>query len=340
VSERIIGVGVVGIGFGQQVHVPAFRLDPRCRVVALAASTADRAANVAGKLGVPKSYGDWRQLIADRDVQLVSIAVPPSRQAEIAIAAARAGKALFCEKPSAATLHDARAMLVAAEAAHVPHAIDLMFPEIPAWKAAKDAVPRLGKLRHAAVTWRVETYAVKNNLVSWKTSTDEGGGALLNFVSHSMYYLDWLLGRIVAVTARVNEVRVDAWLETAAGVPINLAVANDSYLGPGHRLEIYGQDGTLLLDNPGKDHTNGFKLLIGDRSAEQLKPVDAPGFPAGVDGRVAAMSSIVTRLVDAITRGENFRGGPSLREGLRVQQLIEAMRTSHRTGARTVVDRA
>ncbi|UBF28451.1 Gfo/Idh/MocA family oxidoreductase [Kovacikia minuta CCNUW1] len=96
-----IQVGVVGIGFGQQVHVPAFQLDDRCQVQAICASTVERATEVAQRLKVDRALGNWQELVADPTIAAISIATPPAIQTEVAIAALTQGKAVFCEKPLA-----------------------------------------------------------------------------------------------------------------------------------------------------------------------------------------------------------------------------------------------
>jgi predicted dehydrogenase len=163
-------IGVVGLGFGQQAHVPAFRRDGRCEVVAICGSDQARAGRVAESLGIPKAYGDWRELIADTEIDVVAIAVPPLLQAAIAIEAARLGKAVFCEKPLAANVDDALRMCQAVTDHQVAHAIDFLFPESEAFLLAKGEISagRLGEVRHALVSWKVETYAVRNRLESWK----------------------------------------------------------------------------------------------------------------------------------------------------------------------------
>jgi predicted dehydrogenase len=129
--SRSISVGVIGIGFGQQVHVPAFRSDPRCMVRAICASDSGRALKVAETLGIGQAYGDAQAMIADPKIDLISLAVPPARQPALIEAAARAGKHVFCEKPLAADANSAAGALQAVRRAGVRHAIDLLFPEIP-----------------------------------------------------------------------------------------------------------------------------------------------------------------------------------------------------------------
>ena len=105
-----------------------------------------------------------------------------------------------------------------------------------------------------------------------------------------------------------------------------------SYLGSGHRIEFYGEDGTLVLHNPGADYMRGFELLYAKRPAAVLArigvddPVDAQ-YP---DGRIAPVSRLAKRFLDAIETG--VPPLPGFAEGYRVQQLIDAAQRSHRQG--------
>jgi predicted dehydrogenase len=331
-------IGVIGVGFGQQVHVPAFRTDPRCEVVAICAHTLERAERVARQLGVREAYGDPRKMLARARVDAVSIAVPPSVQPELIMVAAEAGKHIFCEKPFSVELPTAERAFAAVEHSGVVHAVDFIFPEIPAWQQARSVLESgaLGTLRHAALSWRVETYAFAAGLDSWKKREDVGGGTLNQFVSHSFYYLEWLLGPIRRLAAHLTpreghgDARTDLWLELASGCPVNVSVAADAFLGSGHRLEIYGENGTLLLENRTADYVNGFALSVGTRdkhnfSTQLSEPFSHP------DGRVGAASAIIRRFIDAILSGLPVK--PNLTDGLRVQHLIAAARKSDLTGS-------
>src|ERR1700687_5662406 len=190
---RPVRIAVIGAGFGQKVHVPAFRADNRCEVVAMCASMLQSAARAAEQAGIPQSYGDVREMLATAQVDAVAIAVPPAVQPQLVIEAARAGKHVFCEKPLAADKKTAEEALAAVEKAGVTHAMDFIFPEIASWQRARSVLKegKLGNLRHAALTWRVETYAFAAGLDSWKARHQDGGGAVNNFLPHSLYYLEW-----------------------------------------------------------------------------------------------------------------------------------------------------
>src|SRR5687767_5765170 len=113
-GAAVIRLGIVGCNYGRTVQLPAFRLDPRCQVVALAGSDAARTAELAKQAEVPEAFGDWMQMIESANIDAIAIAVPPRLQPEIAIAALQRGKPVFVEKPLAADLASARAMVDAA----------------------------------------------------------------------------------------------------------------------------------------------------------------------------------------------------------------------------------
>ena len=106
-----------------------------------------------------------------------------------------------------------------------------------------------------------------------------------------------------------------------------------SYLGIGHRIEFFGEDGTLVLHNPGADYMRGFELLArqaGGVTRQRIAaedPVDAK-YP---DGRIAPVSRLAKLFFDAIEGSGT--AAPGFAEGYRVQQLIDAARRSHQQGA-------
>jgi predicted dehydrogenase len=337
--RKPISIGVVGIGFGQQVLVPAFRSDPRCVVAGICANRFDRAQGVAKKLKIPRAYRDPGELAADPDICAIAIATPPAVQTEAGLAAARAGKHLFCEKPLALDAGRGRELLAAVQSQHVVHAIDFEFAEVDAWKQARQILREgaLGGIRQVVMNWRVETYSYRAQTQSWKTRPESGGGTLNNFASHTFYYLEWLFGPIARLAARLTpregagaEARADLWLEFESGFPGNAAIAADAFLGPGHRLEIYGDAGSLVLENPTFDYMRGFTLRVASRKIGQFEDLAVAQDSGNQDGRIAAVGRIVSRFLDAIERGGEV--SPNLRDGLRVQVLIDAARAADRTG--------
>ena len=327
--SRRLRVGVIGLRFGSQVHIPAFRSAPRCDVIALAGRDAGKAADIARALDVRASYADWRELVAAPDVDAVGIAVPPAAQPAIIAEAVRHQKHVFCEKPLAASVAEARQALLAAEAAGVVHGIDFIFPEIAVWQQAKASLAdgAIGRPLHFAYTWRTETYASRTNAPTWKNRPDEGGGVLGNFVSHVVYNIEWLLGAIGGFEGLVyprgcrRGRAIDGIVRLENGVTGSLSVSTDAFLGSGHVVEIYGDEGTLVLHSSASDYVTGFRLNVGSRASGALECVlTHPDAGAAVDGRLEPVSALVRRFIDAIHGGRAMT--PTLADGVRVQELL------------------
>lgn len=339
--------GVVGIGYGQQVLVPAIRAVPGCEVVAVAASSQERAERIAERLGVATAYGDWRDLVASDAVDAVAIAVPPIRQPEIASAAARHGKHLLCEKPLATGLDGAADVARAVREAGVAAGIDFQFRFIPAWAEAHRQLQggAIGAVRHASILWHVETYANRRRLTSWKTTPEDGGGALASMGSHVLHYVEWLFGPIASISCQghgwpgstgseAGEPLVTLVLGLASGAVVSVTIGTNSPAGSGHRIEVYGEEGQLVLANPGPDYMAGFSVAVRRRDEPAATVVWADPVEAGVDGRIPPVVALVTELAEAIRQGRP--AVPSVEAGRRVQYLMDQ---AYRSSAeRAVVD--
>ena len=337
----MIRLGIVGSNYGRTVQLPAFRADPRCQVVALAGSEQAHTAELARAAGVPKAYGGWRALVEDADVDAVAIATLPSLQAPIAICALELGKPVFAEKPMASDLAGARAMLRAAVQAARPTMIDFNFTQVMTWLRTKEMLDegRIGRLRHVTVHWHMENRAIQLRMRNWKTLGDSGGGVLGNFISHCFYYLEWFAGPLAGLSARIAGLPDDVELETTvamalrfkSGVPASLSMSCASYAGSGHRIEFFGEDGSLILHNPGADYMRGFELFHDKRGALLKRmPVEDPADAHYPDGRIAPVSRLAKLWFDAIERGGTPT--PGFAEGYRVQRLIDMARRSHNQG--------
>jgi len=344
---NVIRLGIVGCNFGRAVLLPAFRADPRCRVEALAGTDITRTSEIALAEGISQPLADWRALTDHPELDAVAIAVPPNLQPDIAMRALKAGKAVFAEKPLAATLDAAQELHWQADASGKPFVIDFEFCELPTWQHAKALIDdgALGPLRHVSVTWHVENYATRMRLKSWKNDRASGGGALGNFVSHCFYYLEYFCGPMRDMSADlfglpgetpVSESTVALAGTFRSGAAYTLAMSAASYLGSGHRIEFYGEDGTLVLANPTSDYMRGFELSHARRPAASLTRIDMPDpddarFP---DGRVAPVSRLAKRFLDAVESGAAVH--PGIVEACRVQQLIHLARRSHEDHSRRI----
>ncbi len=332
-------LGVIGCQHGLRVLVPAFRADPRCHVRALAGSDVERTAALAKNAGIPQAFGDWQPLLDD-GLDAVAVAVPPALQADIIRHALAKGLAVFAEKPLAADGATAAGLMRLAQGKTT--AVDFTFTEIPAFRTVKAMLDAgaIGRLRHVVINWNVENTATRLRIRNWKTSADAGGGVLGNFASHSLHYLEWFCGSIVGLSARLTGLPDEPEFET--GVALHLAFQSGAsgqyamncgaYLGSGHRLEFYGDDGVLTLINDTPDHMRGFVITHAHRPAWGHSVVAAATDPLDqfADGRIAPTARLARRFIDAFENKQTMV--PGFAEGARVQELSDAVRRSHAAG--------
>ena len=343
VEGHLLKLGVVGLGYGADVLVPAFRSDPRVEVVAIAGRVAARVQAVARELGIGQAYSDWRVMV-DRDViDAVTVAVPPWAQREICEFAFLHDVHVFAEKPLASTLADAEEMARSANRSSCANVVDFNFREIAAFREAEEKLRAgaIGSMRHIAVTWQVESHSNRARLLNWKSDKNAGGGALFNFVSHSLNYLEGFAGKIVGLSARLaglpgdprpNDSFVSMAFAFANGAAGSLVMSAAAFRGSGHRIDIHGEDGTIVLVNDTPDYMRGFRLLLARRPSnlEEVGTV-ASEADAWDDGRVLPVSRLARRFINWTEGGT--RVVSDFAAGLRVQELLEAARLSHRTGA-------
>src|SRR6185437_13756664 len=157
-AKKQLNIGLVGYGFMGRTHSNAFLQTPRFFDVpyepvlkAVCARNADRVRSFAGNWGYESIETDWRALVDRKDIDLVDIASPNDTHAEIAVAAARSGKMVACEKPLGRTLAEARAMALAVEQAGVASMVWYNYRRVPALAFAKRLIDegRLGRIRHS-----------------------------------------------------------------------------------------------------------------------------------------------------------------------------------------------
>jgi predicted dehydrogenase len=114
-----IRIGILGAGFISRVHTESFKKVPGVEIVAICDQDADRGKAMCEVYNIPRYYSDHKELLKDKDVSVVTIALPNYLHAQMAIAAAQAGKHVICEKPLALTIEDAEAMIEACKKAGV-----------------------------------------------------------------------------------------------------------------------------------------------------------------------------------------------------------------------------
>ena len=137
-----IKVGIIGTGFIGPVHVEAVRRQPDTEVVALSEINAELARKKADELGIEKAYGDYKELLADKEIDVIHICTPNHLHYEIAKEAVLAGKHVVCEKPLAMNTTEGKELTELAKKNHVICAMHLNCRAYPLIQQVKEMVAR------------------------------------------------------------------------------------------------------------------------------------------------------------------------------------------------------
>ncbi len=196
-------VGVIGLGMGS-VHVAAFAGVPGVTVVALAGKEPHRRSELAAQFDIPHLFADWEDLVALEQLDVVSIATPNLLHHPITLAALAAGKHVFCEKPLALNVSQAREMVEAATAKDRVLEVAFNHRQRADVQFARQYLVNegIGHVYHSRASWKRRSGIP--GLRSWFTSREmAGGGALIDLGPHVLDSLLFLLGepRVVSVSA-------------------------------------------------------------------------------------------------------------------------------------------
>jgi predicted dehydrogenase len=357
-----LGIGLIGTGFMGRAHALAFQnarttfdLPVDLKLVALADADAARAEQCARSWGFERSHADWQQLIADPAVDLVAITTPNHLHYPMAMAALEAGKAVYCEKPLAVSLEQARAMQQAAQQAGVVTRVGYNYQHNPMIGLARQMIEsgELGQIVSFQGEFSEDFMGDPQQPWSWRCEQAHAGGALADLGSHLLAMARYLLGGVDAVCADAQTVHgqrpaskgsheqrpigIDdqtyALLRFANGARGTFA---SSWLKHGYKnhlsFEISGTLGTLSFDQerlnelrlyragaPGRD---GFqRILAGPTQPGYAAFCPAPGHQLGYN-------ELKTLEVHALIQALCGKGneGPDFAEALEVERLASAIR--------------
>lgn len=210
-----LNVGLIGNGFMARVHSNAYRkvncffdLDYRPVLQATCSRNEDKACAFAQKWGFASTETDWRKLVERPDIDLVDICVPNYLHCQIAVAAAEAGKMVFCEKPLSTNVLEGQQMCAAVERAGVPNLVCYNCRRVPAVTLAKQIIDqgKLGRIFHYRAVflqdWTISADLPQGGSDLWRLDVAAAGsGVTGDLLAHSIDTAIWLNGSIQKVTA-------------------------------------------------------------------------------------------------------------------------------------------
>ncbi len=359
-----LGVGLIGSGFMGKCHAIAwsavgavFPEAGKPHLVHLAEVDATLAARRAGEFGFSRGTGNWREVIEDPAVHVVSITAPNQFHAEMTLAALRAGKHVWCEKPMATSIADAQSMADAARVSGKVAALGYNYIQSPAIRHIGKLLDQgaIGELNHLRIEMDEDFMADPETPFGWKHASTSGYGALDDFAVHPLSIISVLFGRVERVIcdmAKPYPDRVTAdgsrravethdiasmLMRLENGMSATLLVNRSAWGRKGRiAIQIFGSRGSILFD---QERGNEFQLyvtsdlpteqgyrtvLIGPQHEPYGAFLPAPGHGLGFnDLKIIECRELIARINgDSSTRLIDFD------TGLQIERTVQAMARS------------
>jgi myo-inositol 2-dehydrogenase/D-chiro-inositol 1-dehydrogenase len=367
-----LNIGLVGYGFMGRTHSNAFLQAPRFFdlpmkpvLKAICSRNADRARAFAANWGYESVESDWRKLVERKDIDLIDIASPNDTHQEIAIAAARAGKMVMCEKPLGRTAAEAQAMVDAVEKAGVPNSVWYNYRRVPAVVLIKNLLDegKLGRIFHYRAKflqdWTISQDLPQGGEGLWRLDVKvAGSGVTGDLLAHCIDTAMWLNGSISEVSAmtetfvkqrkhnltgKVEPVGIDdasAFLARFGNG--SLATFESTRYARGHKalytLEINGEHASAFwdlhdlhriqyFDHRDEGRVRGWRSVhITDGDHPYMKHWWVPGLQIGYE------HTFIHQFADFVTAAAEGRSiEPTFRDGLATDHVTDAVLKSAQT---------
>src|SRR5438067_7018077 len=368
-----LNIGLVGYGFMGRTHSNAFLQAPRffdlpCRPVlkAVAARNEARVKKFAANWGYESYTTDWRDLVNRKDIDVIDIASPNDTHHDIAIAAAKAGKMVMCEKPLGRTAGEAVAMVAAAESARVPNMVWYNYRRLPADVLIKQLIDegKLGRSFHYRAKflqdWTISADLPQGGEGLWRLDVGvAGSGVTGDLLAHCIDTAIWLNGSIAQVTAmtetfikerkhnltgKVEPVGIDdASAFLCRFQNGSLAMFEATRYARGHKalytLEINGEHASAFwdlhdlhriqyFDHKDEGRVRGWRNIhVTDGDHRYMKHWWVPGTQIGFEHTFVHQAA---DFLEALGNGATV--GPTIRDALATDYVTDAVLQSARNG--------
>ncbi|MCS7167777.1 MAG: Gfo/Idh/MocA family oxidoreductase [Gemmatales bacterium] len=369
-----LNVGMIGYGFMGRAHSNAycqvnhfFDVPFRPVLKAACARNVEKLKAFAETWGYESIETDWRKLVERRDIDLVDICVPNNLHAEIALAAAQAGKMILCEKPLAMNAAEGQKMVEAVEKAGVANMVWYNYRRVPAVSLAKRLIDegRLGRIFHYRAQflqdWTINPEVPQGGTALWRLDVHAAGsGVTGDLLAHCIDTAMWLNGPITqvcamtetfvkqrqhALTGKIEPVGIDdacAFLARYANG--SLGVFESTRYARGHKalytFEINGEHASLAwnlhdlhrlayFDHRDEGKLRGWRSIhVTDHGGEH--PYMDKWWVPGL--QIGYEHTFIHQLADFLTAlGKGELAEPTFRTALQTQKVCDAVLESART---------
>jgi predicted dehydrogenase len=314
---------------GWEKVIPAMQKGELCEIRAIASRDLEKGRTWAEKLGIPKAYGSYEELLADPEIEAIYNPLPNDQHVPLTLAAARAGKHVLCEKPIALTASQAAELREVAQQVHIMEAFMVRFH--PQWIAVRDRVQQgeVGDLR-AIQTYFSYFNRDPNNI---RNQADIGGGALYDIGCYPIVTGRFLFGaepkRVIALVDRDPEFKTDrmvsALVDFGEGRRLDFTVSTQSV--PYQRVQVCGTKKRIEIQIP-------FNAPLGGSCEVYTDDGSRLDGQSTITETVAACNQYTLQgdAFSRVVRGE-IRLPYDVEDAIRNMRVIDALFESEKTGA-------
>jgi predicted dehydrogenase len=340
--------------------VPALKGVPEAELFAVCTAHADTAQAAADKFGVARAYGSDKALNADPEVEAVAVAVRVPAHYELSKNALEAGKHVFCEWPLGANTKEAEELAALARKKNLRTIVGLQRRASPAYLYMRDLIQQayVGQVLAVNMMLMGSGVLTRPSDRTWQRDVTLGANSLTITFGHVYDAMCMVVGELTEVSAIVAT-QVPQWFETDTkkyvdvtspdnvivqgrlenGAVVNAYCGVHPYHGSGHRLEIYGRDGTLAMIGGGEGGGERLRKVLGghkdDKALQELPvPEKFKWVPEGVrnDGPAYEVGQLWVKFADAIRTGSSME--PDFDHAVRRHRTLDAIVRASQTGQR------
>ena len=364
---REVGIGIIGTGFMGKAHAFAYRAAlaafpdiPVPRLEMIADVEAGLAAKAAHQYGFRRSSADWRELVSDPAIDVVSITTPNTLHKEMALQAIAAGKHVHCEKPLSPALADSFAMVEAAERKGVVTQVGFNYIKNPLLKLARDMVAagELGEITGFRGIHAEDYMHDPESPYSWRIDPVGGPGVIADLGSHIIGMARFLLGPIAEVSADVRTVvksrpvargakeRKDVLVDDVARILVGFGrgcggTIEANWIATGRKMqlgfELTGEKGSLVFSQERLNELLLYRAGGDSRTNGYVRIEAGPQHPPYGEFCIAGGHQLGFNDLKTIEMGEFLRAigggpkaGPDFREAWEIQKVVDAAIASSR----------
>ena len=301
ISSKPVRVGLIGAAgrWGPRAHVPALKAVPETELYAMCTAHAETAQAAADKFGVECAYGSDQALNLDARVEAVAVAVRVPAHYELTKNALEAGKHVFCEWPLGANTQEAEALANLARRKGVRTIVGLQRRASPAYLYMRELIQQgyVGQVLAVNLMLMNSGVLTRPSDRTWQRDATLGANTLTITFAHVFDAMCMVVGELVEVSAIVST-QVSQWFETDTkryvdvtspdnilvqgrldnGAVVTAYCGVHPYHGSGHRLEVYGREGTLAMIGGGEGGQELRRKLMGghkdDKTLQELAVPD------------------------------------------------------------------